>query len=206
MNRVKSVILLTLLSVILMAIGGAFGGRSGAFTMLLVSFGINFITYWNCDKIVLAQYDAKYVSPQDVPELYDLVGKLCQNAKIPMPKLYVIPTDVPNAFATGRNVNHAAVAITEGLLSRLNKDELAGVISHELSHIRHHDTLIMTLAASIASAIGYIAQMAQWFTIFGGRDENGTYESCSINCYNSACSIGSNADSVRTFPFQRIYG
>ena len=111
MNRVKSVILLTLLSVILMAIGGAFGGRSGAFTMLLVSFGINFITYWNCDKIALAQYDAKYVSPQDVPELYDLVGKLCQNAKIPMPKLYVIPTDVPNAFATGRNVNHAAVAI-----------------------------------------------------------------------------------------------
>ena len=173
MNRVKSVILLTLLSVILMAIGGAFGGRSGAFTMLLVSFGINFITYWNCDKIALAQYDAKYVSPQDVPELYDLVGKLCQNAKIPMPKLYVIPTDVPNAFATGRNVNHAAVAITEGLLSRLNKDELAGVISHELSHIRHHDTLIMTLAASIASAIGYIAQMAQWFAIFGGRDENG---------------------------------
>ena len=165
MNRVKSVILLTLLSVILMAIGGVVGGRSGALTMLLISFGINFYTYWNCDKMALNAYNAQPLSEKDVPELFELVRELTTKAHMPMPRLYVIPTEVPNAFATGRNENHAAVAVTEGILSMLNRDELAGVLSHELSHIRHRDTLIMTLAASIATAISYIANIA--------RDEDG---------------------------------
>lgn len=174
MNRVKSVMLLTLLSVILMMVGGVVGGRSGAFTMLLISFGINFFTYWNCDKMALRAYNAQPLSEQQVPELYELVRGLCRNAQLPMPKLYVIPTDVPNAFATGRNPDHAAVAVTEGLLSMLNRDELAGVISHELSHVKHRDTLVMTLSASLATAISYIANIAQWAAIFGGgRDEEG---------------------------------
>ena len=174
MNRVKSVMLLTLLSVILMAIGGVVGGRSGAFTMLLISFAMNFYTYWNCDKMALRAYNAQPLSESDVPELYQLVRELTAKAHMPMPRLYVIPTDVPNAFATGRNENHAAVAVTEGILSMLDRDELAGVLSHELSHIRHRDTLIMTLAASIATAISYIANIAQWAAIFGGaRDEEG---------------------------------
>ena len=174
MNRVKSAMLLTLLSVILMMIGGVVGGRSGAFTMLLISLGINFYTYWNCDKMALNAYNAQPLSESQVPELYELVRGLCRNAQLPMSRLYVIPTDVPNAFATGRNPDHAAVAVTEGLLSMLNRDELAGVISHELSHVKHRDTLIMTLAASLATAISYIANIAQWAAIFGGgRDEEG---------------------------------
>ena len=123
MNRVKSVMLLTLLSLILMAIGGVVGGRSGATTMLFISFAINFYTYWNCDKMALRAYNAQPLSEQQVPELYELVRGLCRNAQLPMPKLYVIPTDVPNAFATGRNPQHAAVAVTEGILSMLDRDE-----------------------------------------------------------------------------------
>ena len=157
-----------------MAIGGVVGGRSGALTMLLISFGINFYTYWNCDKMALNAYNAQPLSEKDVPELFELVRELTTKAHMPMPRLYVIPTEVPNAFATGRNENHAAVAVTEGILSMLNRDELAGVLSHELSHIRHRDTLIMTLAASIATAISYIANIAQWAAFFGGaRDEDG---------------------------------
>ena len=142
--------------------------------MLLISFAMNFYTYWNCDKMALRAYNAQPLSESDVPELYQLVRDLTERAHMPMPRLYVIPTDVPNAFATGRNENHAAVAVTEGILSMLDRDELAGVLSHELSHIRHRDTLIMTLAASIATAISYIANAAQWLAIFGGaRDEEG---------------------------------
>lgn len=175
MNRIKSVMLLTLLSVILMTIGGMVGGQSGAMTMFFISLAINFISYWNCDKIALKSYNAQPLSEEDVPELYELVRELTKNARMPMPKLYVIPTNVPNAFATGRNEDHAAVAVTEGLISMLDRDEIAGVISHELSHIKHRDTLVMTLAASIAGAISWIANMAQWAAIFGGgrRDENG---------------------------------
>lgn len=175
MNRIKSVMLLTLLSVLLMAIGGVVGGQQGAMTMFLISLAINFFSYWNCDKIALRSYNAQPLSEQDVPELYELVRELTKNANMPMPRLYAIPTQVPNAFATGRNENHAAVAVTEGLISMLDRDEIAGVISHELSHIKHRDTLVMTLAASIAGAISWIANMAQWAAIFGGghRDENG---------------------------------
>ena len=174
MNRVKSVMLLTLLSLILMAIGGVVGGQNGAMTMFLISLAINFYTYWNSDKMALRAYNAQPLSESQVPELYELVRELCRKAELPMPRLYVIPTDVPNAFATGRDPEHAAVAVTEGILSMLNRDELAGVISHELSDVKHRDTLIMTLSASIATAISYIANIAQWAAIFGtARDEDG---------------------------------
>lgn len=174
MNRVKSVMLLTLLSLILMAIGGVVGGQNGAMTMFLISLAINFYTYWNSDKMALRAYNAQPLAESQVPELYELVRELCRKAELPMPRLYVIPTDVPNAFATGRDPEHAAVAVTEGILSMLNRDELAGVISHELSHVKHRDTLIMTLSASIATAISYIANIAQWAVIFGtARDEDG---------------------------------
>lgn len=173
MNRVKSVMLLTLLSLILMAIGGVVGGQNGAMTMFLISLAINFYTYWNSDKMALRAYNAQPLAESQVPELYELVRELCRKAELPMPRLYVIPTDVPNAFATGRDPEHAAVAVTEGIRSMLNRDELAGVISHELSHVKHRDTLIMTLSASIATAISYIAK-AQWAAIFGtARDEDG---------------------------------
>lgn len=174
MNRVKSVMLLTLLSLILMAIGGVVGGQNGAMTMFLISLAINFYTYWNSDKMALRAYNAQPLAESQVPELYELVRELCRKAELPMPRLYVIPTDVPNAFATGRDPEHAAVAVTEGILSMLNRDELAGVISHELSHVKHRDTLIMTLSASIATAISYIANIAQWAAIFGtARGEDG---------------------------------
>ena len=144
MNRVKSVMLLTLLSLILMAIGGVVGGQNGAMTMFLISLAINFYTYWNSDKMALRAYNAQPLAESQVPELY------------------------------GRDPEHAAVAVTEGILSMLNRDELAGVISHELSHVKHRDTLIMTLSASIATAISYIANIAQWAAIFGtARDEDG---------------------------------
>ncbi len=176
MNRIKSVLLLTLLSVILMAIGGMVGGRDGATVMFLISLGINFISYWNCDKIALASYRAQPLSENQVPELFALVRELTRKAGMPMPRIYMIPSDVPNAFATGRDENHAAVAVTQGLVSMLDRDELAGVLGHELSHIRHRDTLIMTLSASIAGAISWIANMAQWAAIFGGgRNSDGEH-------------------------------
>ncbi len=176
MNRVKSVMLLTLLSVILMAIGGMVGGRDGAMVMFLISLAINFISYWNCDKIALASYRAQPLTENQVPELFALVRELTQKAGMPMPRIYMIPSDVPNAFATGRDENHAAVAVTQGLVSMLDRDELAGVLGHELSHIRHRDTLIMTLSASIAGAISWIANMAQWAAIFGGgRNSDGEH-------------------------------
>ena len=176
MNRIKSVMLLALLSAMLVAIGGMVAGENGALIMFLISLGINFVSYWNCDKMALSSYHARELSERQVPELFELVRELTQRADMPMPRLYAIPSDVPNAFATGRDENHAAVAVTEGLISLLNRDELAGVIGHELSHVKHRDTLIMTLSASIAGAISWIANMAQWAAIFGGgRDSDGEH-------------------------------
>lgn len=174
MNRVRSVMLMTLLGLILVSAGGYVGGQNGATMMFIIALILNFYSYWNSDKIVLKAYNAKELSENQVPELFSLVKGLSRNAGIPMPRLYIIPTEIPNAFATGRNENHAAVAVTEGLISLLDRDEIAGVIGHELSHIRHHDTLIMTLAATFATAISYLAQAAQWAAIFGsGRDSEG---------------------------------
>ncbi len=176
MNRLKSFLLLALLSAILVAIGGMVAGRDGAMYMFLISLAINFVSYWNCDKIALASYQARELTEREKPELFSLVRELTERAGMPMPRLYVIPSDVPNAFATGRDEKHAAVAVTEGLLSMLDRDELAGVLGHELTHVKHRDTLLMTLAASIAGAISWIANMAQWAAIFGGgRNSDGEH-------------------------------
>jgi heat shock protein HtpX len=134
---------------------------------------MNFASYWFSDKIVLKMYGAREVSPHEAPELHQLVQRLAQRAGIPMPRVYIIPSDAPNAFATGRNPQHGAVAVTEGILRMLDTDELAGVLAHELGHIRNRDTLIMTVAATLAGAITMLAHMAQWGAIFGfGRRDD----------------------------------
>lgn len=168
MNTLKSLILLVALTAILMWVGGAVGGKNG----LLIAFGIamvmNFASYWWSDKIVLKLYSAREVQHQDTPELYSDVQDLAQRAGLPMPKVYITPQEQPNAFATGRDPNHAAVAVTEGILRLLSRDELRGVLAHELAHVKNRDILISSIAATIATAITYLAYMAQFAAIFGG--------------------------------------
>jgi heat shock protein HtpX len=168
MNLFKTTILLTALTLILVLAGEYFGGIQGATIGLIVALAINGISYWFSDKIVLAIYGARQVSPDEAPELYDIVEELVARARLPMPRLYVIPSDAPNAFATGRNPNHAAVAVTKGALSLLDREELKGVLGHELAHVKNRDILIATVAAAIAGAITLIARMAQFAYIFGG--------------------------------------
>ena len=172
MNSVKTVFLMTLLACIMMLIGGAFGGRGGVMIMLVIALGMNFFSYWFSDSIVLKMYKAQEVGQDHY--LYHIVEDLARRAELPMPKVYVIPTDVPNAFATGRNPSHAAVAATEGIMEMLDEDEIRGVLAHEMSHIMHRDILISTIVACFASVISMIANIAQWAAIFGGgRDEDG---------------------------------
>jgi len=142
---------------------------------LLVAAGMNFFSYWYSDKIVLRMYKAREVGPQDAPELYDMVQTLCRRAGLPMPKVYVIPQEGPNAFATGRNPQHAAVAVTEGLLKLMDREEAMGVLAHELSHVNNRDILIGSIAATMAGAIMMLADMARWGAMFGGgqRDREG---------------------------------
>lgn len=178
MNTIKTAMLMALLGAIMVAVGGAFGGHNGAMIMLIVALGINFFSYWYSDTMVLKMYRAQPITRNQAPELYGLVEKLAEKAGLPMPKVCIINSDVPNAFATGRNPSHATVAVTTGIMRILDYDELSGVLAHELSHVRHHDTLISTVAASMATAISYVAQMAQWAAIFGAgrssdRDDNG---------------------------------
>jgi len=176
MNTFRTTILLAVLTALLMWIGNMLGGGQGAIIALLIAGGINFFSYWFSDKIVLKMYGGQEVAAQDDPELYGMVQDLAQRARLPMPKVYLLPQDTPNAFATGRNPEHAAVAVTDGIRRILNKRELAGVLGHELSHVKHRDILVSTIAATLAGAIGYLAQMAQWAMIFGGnrdRDEEG---------------------------------
>lgn len=170
MNSVKTAALLALLTGLLVAMGRYFGGNTGMLVMLFVSLGFNFFSYWNSDKMVLKAYDAVPVTESESPELYHIVAKLAKNAKLPMPKVYIIHSDVPNAFATGRNPEHAAVAVTTGIMQLLTDDEIEGVLAHELTHVKHRDTLISTVAASIAGVIVTISNMLQIFAIFGGRD------------------------------------
>ena len=172
MNSVKTVFLMTALACILMALGGIFGGRNGVMIMFIIAMGMNFFSYWFSDTMVLRAYKAQQVGEDHY--LYRIVADLVQRADLPMPKVYIIPTDVPNAFATGRNPSHAAVAATEGILRLLDEDEIRGVLAHEMSHVLHRDILISTIVASFASAIAMIANMAQWAAIFGGgRDNDG---------------------------------
>ena len=178
MNTIKTTLLMALLMGVLVTVGNLYGGHQGAMIMLIISLGINFFSYWYSDTMVLKAYDAREVTERQAPELYGLVKKLAQRAELPMPKVCIINSDVPNAFATGRNPSHAAVAVTTGIMYALNYEELSGVLAHELSHVKHRDTLISTVAASLASVISYIANIAQWAAIFGmgrsdDRDDNG---------------------------------
>ncbi|WAC07742.1 MAG: zinc metalloprotease HtpX [Thermodesulfobacteriota bacterium] len=168
MNNFKTAVLMVTLTLMLVFIGGFLGGKSGMTIALLIAFAMNFIAYWLSDKIVLRMYGASEVTEAEAPALYQLVAGLCQKANLPMPKVYIIDQDQPNAFATGRNPNKGAVAVTTGIMRILSREELEGVIAHELSHIKHRDILIGTIAATIAGAISYLAQMAQWAAIFGG--------------------------------------
>jgi heat shock protein HtpX len=139
---------------------------------LVMAFGLNFVTYWFSDKIVLRMYSAREVTESEAPELYGIVRRLAQKAALPMPKVYMVDEDQPNAFATGRNPEHAAIAATTGIMKILSREELEGVLAHELAHVKHRDILISTIAATIAGAISYLAQMAQWAMIFGGRRDD----------------------------------
>ncbi len=173
MNGVKTAVLLTILTVILLLVGQAMGGKGGMTVALIFALGINFISYWFSDKIVLAMYRARQISEADNPRLYSLVRSVSQKASLPMPRLYIIPSESPNAFATGRNPDNAAVAVTEGILKALDDEELEGVLSHEFAHIRNRDILIQTIAATIAGAISYLAFMARWAAFFrGGREDD----------------------------------
>jgi heat shock protein HtpX len=172
-NVLRTTVLLAALTALFLVIGGALGGNQGLFIAFIFALLMNFASYWFSDKIVLSMYRAREVSPQQAPDLYRLVQRLAQRAGIPMPRVYVIPSDAPNAFATGRNPQHGAVAVTEGIMRMLDTDELAGVLAHELGHIRNRDTLIMTVAATLAGAITMLAHMAQWGAIFGfGRRDD----------------------------------
>ena len=167
----KTAMLMALMTMLLMAIGDYFGGLQGMTIMLVFGVVMNFFTYWNSDKLVLAHYRAQEVNARTAPRLYAIVKRLADRAKLPMPKVYIIDSPVPNAFATGRNPEHAAVAVNTALADLLDEDELAGVLAHELSHVKHRDILISTVAASMAGAISTIAQWGMF--LGGGRDENG---------------------------------
>ena len=167
-SRIRTLILLAVLTAFIMWVGKVIGGTPGMIFALLIAGGINFFSYWYSDKMVLKMYRAQPVSRQDAPELYSLVESLTAKADLPMPTLYIIPQQAPNAFATGRNPENAVVAVTEGLLRYMNRDELAGVIAHELGHIKNRDMLIQTIAATMAGAIMMLASLARWSAIFGG--------------------------------------
>jgi len=167
MNRLKTLMLLAALTALLLWMGQLIGGRQGVMVALVMAVVMNFASYWFSDKIVLSMYGAKEVSEADAPEFFAIIARLAQKAGIPMPRVYVIPEEAPNAFATGRNPEKAAVAATQGLLRLMSRDEIEGVMAHELGHVKNRDTLIMTVAATLAGALSHLATMALWFG--GGR-------------------------------------
>ena len=172
-NVFKTAVLLAALTSLVVLIGHAIGGQQGMLIAFVLAVAMNFGSYWFSDRIVLAMYGAQPVEESQGPDLYRIVRRLTTKAGIPMPRVYLIPGDAPNAFATGRSPEHAAVAVTEGIMRMLDDDELEGVLAHELSHVKNRDTLIMTIAATLAGVITYLAHMAQWAAIFGGgrRDD-----------------------------------
>ena len=177
MNRLRTTILLAVLTALVVWIGQMFGGPNGAVLALIFAGVMNFFSYWFSDKIVLRMYGAQEISQNDDPELFDIVRELTVKDGLPMPRVYIIPEETPNAFATGRNPEHAAVAVTQGIRRILDRRELTGVLGHELSHVKHRDILVSSIAATLAGAISYLAHMAQWAAIFGGgsrdREEGG---------------------------------
>ena len=176
MNIFKTFVLMALLTSLMVAVGGWIGDSTGALIMLAIATGINFFSYWFSDSIVLKSYNAREVTEADAPQLYDIVSKLAKNADLPMPRVYVIDSEAPNAFATGRNPDNAAVAVTTGLMNALDYNEVSGVLGHELAHVKHRDILIGTIAAAMAGVISMVADIVQWGAIFGTRsddDDNG---------------------------------
>ena len=173
-NTLKTFLFLAALTALFVVVGGAIGGRGGATLALILAGVMNFFAYWFSDKVALAMSGARPVSEQEAPELHAIVAKLAAQAGLPKPRVYLIPSETPNAFATGRNPEHAAVAVTAGIMHILNRDELEGVLAHELAHIKNRDILISSIAAVLAGAIAYLAQMAQWALFFGGfsRDDD----------------------------------
>jgi heat shock protein HtpX len=172
-NRVKTVLLLVGMTVFLIFVGQILGGRQGMYIAFLLALAMNFFSYWFSDKIVLKMYGAREVSPAEAPQMHQIVDELAHEAGIPKPRVYIIPDESPNAFATGRNPEHAAVAATEGILRLLTPVELKGVLGHELGHVRNRDILISTIAATMAGAIMILANMARWGAIFGmGRNDD----------------------------------
>ncbi len=171
-NMFKTALLLGVLTALLVLIGGAIGGQQGMLVAFFFALVMNFASYWFSDRMVLAMYGAQPIEESRAPALYRIVRTLATRAAIPMPRVYLIPSETPNAFATGRNPRHAAVAVTEGIMRILGEEELEGVLAHELSHVKNRDVLIATIAATLAGAITYLAQMAQWAAIFGGRRDD----------------------------------
>ena len=168
MNTLKTAFFLTLLTGLFIIIGDMLGGHTGAAIAFILALLMNFFSYFFSDRIALTMYRARPVSENEAPELYSIVKILCERANLPMPKIYIIPQAAPNAFATGRSPKHAAVAVTQGALELLTREELMGVLGHELGHIKHRDILISTIAATIAGAIMFLADMIKWAAIFGG--------------------------------------
>jgi heat shock protein HtpX len=181
MNAMKTTLLLAILTILLILAGDYFGGENGMILAFVIAAATNFFSYFYSDKIALAMYRAQPVTREQLPRAYDVVERLTQKAGLPMPKIYVIPTESPNAFATGRNPQHASVAVTHGILTLLNDDELEGVLAHELGHVRNRDILTSSIAATLAGAITILARMGFWFGAFGGgggdsrRDRDGGF-------------------------------
>lgn len=173
-NQLKTAFLLAVMTALILLIGQLMGGRQGMIIAMIFAGGMNFFSYWYSDKIVLKMYRAEEASPDREPVVYDMVKTLSERAQLPMPKVYIIPKDTPNAFATGRNPQHAVVAVTRGLLNLMSRDEVMGVIAHELAHVKNRDILIGTIAATMAGAIMMLATMARWSALFGGMrsDDN----------------------------------
>ena len=172
MNTLKTVFLMTVMMMLFLLVGGLLAGRSGLIVAFIFALAMNFGSYWFSDKIVLKMYRAKEVTEKTAPKFYELVKRLAENASLPMPKVYIIDDQTPNAFATGRNPEHAAVCATTGILQGLNNEELVGVLSHELAHVKHRDILTGTIAATLVGTITFIAQMAGWAMMFTGRAGN----------------------------------
>ncbi len=172
MNIFKTFVLMAMLTGLMVAIGGLVGDSMGAMIMLGIAIAMNFGSYWFSDSIVLKSYDAREVTKADAPQLYNIVANLAKKADLPMPRVYVIDSPVPNAFATGRNPDHAAVAVTTGIMQTLDTNEISGVLGHELAHVKHRDILIGTIAASMAGVISLVADIVQWGAIFGTRSDD----------------------------------
>ncbi|HYS78438.1 MAG TPA: zinc metalloprotease HtpX [Candidatus Dormibacteraeota bacterium] len=173
MNALKTAFFLGLLSALIVALGGAFAGRQGMIVALGLAAAMNFFSYWFSDRLVLAMHRAQPVTREQAPQLFEILERLTARAGLPMPRVYVLPEDAPNAFATGRDPRHAAVAVTHGILRILNAEELEGVLAHELSHVKNRDILIGSIAATLAATVMVIANMARWAAFFGGgqRDD-----------------------------------